>query len=207
MAKKVMKPMEWVFLILCVLILVYVGLESVGIHLVDRTEETEWVENPTGPEEYTPPREDEELNANIDATLQNIARRFHEDKVQDRRSSKRELQQEGLSPEAARYMEGVQERAEEREGTNWLETIRTSYETYQSVRSLFNTLSGQEEETELPAETVGNLLKNPAVADQIYSSIERNFSIPEEQSRAFAKQGEKALSDWATFVDENKEKQ
>ncbi len=207
MAKKVMKPIEWVFLILCVLILVYVGLESVGIHLVDRTEETEWVENPSGPEVYTPPREDEEMNANVDATLQTIARRFHNDEAQDRRSSKRELQQEGLSPEAARYMEGVQERAEDREGTNWLETIRTSYETYQSVRSLFNTLSGQEEETELPAETVGSLLENPVIADQIYSSIERNFSISEEQSRAFAKQGKKALSDWATFVDENKEKQ
>jgi len=197
--------MEWVFLIVCVLILVYVGLESVGIHLVNRSEDTQWIENPQGAEEYVPPREDEEMNANVDATLQNIARRFHDDDVQDRRSTERELQQDGLSREAARYMENVQDRAAQNEDINWLETIRKSYNTYQNVRSIFNTLSGQEAETELPPETLGKVLENPAVADQIYSSIERNFAIPEEQSRAFAKEGKKALSDWATFVDKNKE--
>lgn len=202
--KRVIKPIEVFFLVIIGLIFVYFGLKSVGVNVVDRSEETAWIDKPRGAEKYTPPRRDDELEADVDATLKNIARRFHEDDVQDRRSSRQELRSEGLSDDEARYMQKVQERTDKGDGTNWLETIRASYNTYKTVRSIFNTLSGRNEAEELDPTAIGRILSNKTIADQIYSNLERNFSIPEEQSRAFANQGKKAMSEWADFVEKNK---
>jgi hypothetical protein len=56
-------------------------------------------------------------------------------------------------------------------------------------------------------DNVSNMLENAIIAKTVYSKIEELFQIPEEDARAFAEQGKKAVSDWAQFIEQNQSKQ
>ncbi|MEM9885861.1 MAG: hypothetical protein AAF849_08215 [Bacteroidota bacterium] len=203
--KRIIKPYELILLVIIGFIFIHLGLKSVGINTVNRSEEVNWLDRPSGPEAPIS-LEDRERDQQVDEVLENIAVQFAEDRRRNRTSSKRDLKKKGLSEDEAKYYKDVQQR-EATEGmspSDWVDAVQTSYKTYKTVKNIFDTVDGRQEE-KLDTEDMERVLSDAELRNRTFSNLEQTFNIARPQLEAFAQRGSRALSDWATFVDENKQ--
>ncbi|MEM1324694.1 MAG: hypothetical protein AAGI23_02010 [Bacteroidota bacterium] len=201
--KRIIRPYEVILLALIGGFLLYMGMQTLGVSPTSRSEEVTWLDRPTGPESPIT-LVNEERDQQVNATIENIAVQFVEDKRRNRRTSKSDLRRKGLSDDEAEYLQDVQERKEEgRSAGEWVETIKTSYDTYKTVKSIFDRVDGRTDDY-VPDTEVDQILSDPELKNRTFSNIERTFNIARPQLEAFAKRGGGALNDWATFVDQNR---
>lgn len=201
--RRVIRRHELFLLILSGLFLLYMGLKAVGVNPVDRGEEVSWMDRPNGPEAPMAKVETKEQIAELDATIQNIAVQFAEDERRDRRTSKTDLRRKGLSADEAEYYKDVRQRENGgTSATDWVETVQTSYQTYKTVKRIFDSVDGRNDDY-VGDEEVENILSDPELRNRTLTNMEKTFQIARPQLEAFAKRGGRALNDWATFVDEN----
>jgi len=203
--RRIIRPYEIVLLVLVGFVLLHFSLKSMGVDTVKRSEEVSWLDQPSGPEKFIPPVVDEQRERSVDEVLNNIAVQFAEDKSKNRVTSKRELKEKGLSEDEAQFYKDIQQREgnERRSPADWIGTVQTSYKTYKTVKSIFEKMDGTNDD-EVDAEDMNKVLSDPELKDITFAHLERTFQISRPMIEAFANRGSRALSDWATFIDQNK---
>lgn len=205
--RRVIRRHEIVLLVLSGLFLLYMGLKTIGVSPVDRGEEVTWLDRPNGPESPMVSVDRAERTPELEATIQNIAVQFAEDERRDKRTSKTDLRRKGLSADEAEYYKDVRQREDGgKSAADWVETVQTSYETYKMVKGIFDKVDGRSDDY-VGDEEVANILNDPELRNRTFSNIEQTFQIARPQIEAFAQRGGRALNDWATFIDENKNKE
>lgn len=211
--KKVMRGFEWFMLILSVVIIAIVVLHEGGFPLVQKTESVEIVERPVEDQRKQQAQpvkyRDEQIDKNVDEVLKDIARSFSDEGAGNKRVSKRELRKKGLDKQEAAYIKEVKKKNEEK-GTletarDWYNVLKTSHATYSKVKNIFDGADGDKDEA-IDKNAISEILGNEMLSSAVFYELEQKFNIPREQSEAFAKAGKKQLDDWATFVEENKNK-
>lgn len=210
--KKIMRGFEWFMFILSVVIIGIVALHEGGFPLVQKTESVEIVERPVEDQRRQQAQpvkyRDAEIDKNVDEVLKDIARSFS-DEGAGNRVSKRELRKKGLDKQEAAYIKEVKEKNEEK-GTletakDWYNVLKTSHATYSKVKNIFDGADGVKD-TSVDKNAISEILGNEMLSNAVFYELEQKFNIPRERSAAFAKAGKKQLDDWATFVEENKNK-
>ncbi|MFK7934388.1 MAG: hypothetical protein AB8G22_12825 [Saprospiraceae bacterium] len=206
--KRLMRPYEKFLAIVSVLILVYFVLESMGIHIVQHEGTNTEVVNPGA--NYHGSKEvyhDAEIDAKVNAKLEEMAREFSAETQGRARVHKQDLLGKGLSEDEAEYYENVKERSKFSEqvesAKDWYNVLRASQKTYSKVRNVFaGTDSGEEEIT---TDDISTMLNNETLRTVVFEKIQDQFSIPKSEAAEFANQGKRELNEWADFVEKNRQ--
>lgn len=199
--KKIFGPLEIFTVLLVIALLAYMAMKNGGISIMERTETVEILDKPNNenrqPRKYRPTEEE-----HVDNILRQIADQYAGKPSQTNTQVRKEAIKKEMSPDEMAYLESVKQKEQKKskqESIDWFTVLSTSHKTYKRVKSVFEKAGidvGQAEAN------VGAKLVDEVAARTFYSKMEELFDIPEEEARAFAGKGEKALSDWARFVDE-----
>lgn len=200
---RLLRPYEWVLLGITMLLMVHFGLKALGVNMTNKSSEMAWLDQPTGPAKIYSPSVDEAREREVNKTINQIAERFAEG--ESFRAKPQDLQPKGLSTDEAKFYSDLQERKNDNglSAKDWAKIMKTSYETYRTVRSIFDQVDGSEGE-KVDENELSQILSDVELTNRAFSRIERDFGVPRAQLEAFATRGSRALSDWATFVDQNK---
>jgi len=199
--KKIFGPIEIFAFLATVGILAYIVLKGGGGSILERTETVEITDNPNfvGSEkkakEY---RADEEES--VEMILEQIADQYSNDTPAQ--STQKQLKNAGMSKDELKYLEEVKQKKKvekKDDSLDWFSILRTSHKTYSNVKSAFEKAGINVESVE---GNVASKLVDEVAARSFYNKLEEMFDIPSEDARAFAEKGEKAVSDWARFVEE-----
>ncbi|MFT5386308.1 MAG: hypothetical protein ACI8VT_002853 [Saprospiraceae bacterium] len=199
--KKIFGPLEISLFIGAMLLLAYIGLKSGGGNVMEKTETVEITDNPmqSGGEERAKRKFSEKEDESVEMILQQIVDQFSkgETDFQGQKKSEKIV----MSEDEKAFLEEVKERKEpevKNDSVDWFSILRASHQTYTNVKSVFED-AGIDVSA---AENVTSALANEAAANVFSAKMKEMFDIPEKDTKAFAKKGEKALSDWARFVEE-----
>ena len=202
--KKLISPVELVILIVALLLIAYIILKNNGGNVYERSETIQIIDNPSAEGEERQVRNYEMLEEDrVEVILQQLSEQYTDKNNTTPRD--RINYDQTLSVDELNYLDEVKERHEQKEEfispSDWLSILQASHKTYNTIKSVFEDadFSGKE----VKEDNVSNMLENAIVAKNIYSKIEELFRIPEEDVKAFAEQGKKAMSDWAEFVEQN----
>ena len=203
--KKIFGPIEIFAFLATVALLAYIGLKSGGGSIVERTESVELIEDRSrigGSQENRKYRQDNEES--VETILRQIADQYSGKPVK-KAKVQQQMKAAKMSEDELEYLEKVkQEKKKENtdQSIDWFAVLKTSHKTYKNVKSAFQKAGIDVETAE---DNVTSKLVNEVAARSFYAQIEELFDIPEKETRAFAEKGEKAVSDWARFVEEKTE--
>jgi len=195
--RKVMGTLEWTLLIITVAILAYIVLQNQGIHVVERTGETEVLDQ-REMRKKKKEREKYDQNSNdgrdseVDQVLRELAREFAggESIVASENTP--------MSVDEEKFIRDVKKKKEQENpamtAVEWFKVIQKSHETYNQVKDFFDT-------TPAPVKEQSLLSSNPSNEDWI-NQISRELGIPEENAKELAASGQYALSEWAKLIEE-----
>lgn len=199
--KRLIRPYELLLFIIAILLIGYFVLQSLGIDSMKRSEEVAFLDRSNGPS--APIQPDTRYDNEVDDIVKEMAQRFADS--DDRMATTKSLQRKGLSEEEAKYYKNI--RQSRGNGnlsqTDWINIIQGSLKTYNALKSIFDEADGVENEA-VDEKTLDFVLSNPSIKATVFSEIEQQFGIPSNMLDAYATRGSRALSDWATFVDQNK---
>lgn len=203
--KKIIGPLELITLLLAIGLIGYIVLQNGGIGMMEKTEHIEIIDNPRQGETKKRVRKYEykEDSEDVEAVLRQIANQYAGERIN--RKTEKKLEDAGMSKGEVNFLKGVQAKKRERpemDSVDWLAVFNASRKTYAKVKSVFENAGIDVEETE---DKVTSKIVNDVTANVFYSKLEEVFNISEADAKAFAQKGERALSDWARFVEENKE--
>jgi cytoskeletal protein RodZ len=199
--KRIIRPIEWLMLLIVLLLISYLLLQGLRNSDTNRTEEVTWLDRSNGLSEPTVKRSVSDQQ--VETALKDIAQQFADDK--NRRVQVSDLQKRGVSEDEAKFFhhlrqtQGTEQTTEEQ----WLNIIAKSRATYQQLRTIFAQAKGNRTET-VDEETIASILNNSKIKQQVFKNIEQNFGVPVIALEAFAARGSRKLGDWAVFVDQNK---
>lgn len=191
--------------VITVIVLGYIGLKKGDGSMFQRIENVQIIDNAKeeGGEkqirEYDASKDEE----NVEDILAQIANQ-HASGVSTYKEE-RQLEKVGMSEDELRYLDEVKRKNQKNKSTNsadWFSILRGAHKTYSSVKTAFEEAGI---EVDLVDDDVSSALVNEVAARTFSAKMNDLFGIPEEETRAFAKKGEKALSDWARFVEEQKQ--
>ena len=202
--KKLISPVELVILIVALSLIAYILLKNSGGNLYERSETIQIVDNPSAEGEEKQVRNYEMREEDrVEVILQELSEQYTEEN--NTTSKDRINYDQTLSDDELKYLDEVKEKHKEEEEfispSDWLTILKASHKTYKSIKSVFEDADSSGKAVK--EDNVSNMLDNAIVAKNIYSKIEELFQIPEEDAKAFAEQGKKAMSDWAEFVEQN----
>lgn len=201
--KKIFGPIEIFAFLATVGILAFLGLKQSGGRFMERTEQIEIIDNPSHNGGKKQKRKYESTNEeSVEAILEQLADQYSGGKAS---YPKQQLEDAGISKDEMEFLEEVKEkklRENEAPSIDWFSVLRSSHKTYAKVKSVFENAGIDVDQAE---SNLTSKLANEVAARTVYSKIEEVFNIPEDDARAFAQKGEKALSDWARFVEEKKQ--
>lgn len=212
--KRIISKFEVILTVLAVIMVGYLIMHKGGMHLVKQTETVELTDNPTSKKQYKKKEksvEKRQQERDVEKMLRNLdGRKEGRDYNSNRLTSAMEVE-EGSDSDESRFVDLLRNRymqeSSEEPSVEFLQLLKTSRNTYRAVRDLFaDPNETPKSELETLVEDVSSLLQNETVANTIFQQIENQFNIPAEESAAFAKKGKAAVSDWADFVEEHKEK-
>jgi len=199
--KKIFGPLEIVVFLITVGLLAYMAFKSGGINITERTETVEIVDDLKEQDARRAPRKYRETEEeNVDVILRQIA-----DQYSGKPSNtpvQKEVKSQQMSQDELAYLESVKQKEKQKrkaESVDWFSVLSASHKTYKKVKSAFENAGIDVEKAE---NNVTSKLVNEVAARSFYNKMEEMFDIPKEDAKAFAAKGEKALSDWARFVDE-----
>ena len=199
--KKIFGPIEIFAFLATVGILGYIALKGGGGSILERTETVEITDNPNfvgGEKKAKKSRNEDEES--VEMILGQIADQYSSGK--STQSTPKQLEKAGMSKDELEYLEEVKQKKkveESDDSIDWFSVLRTSHKTYSNVKSAFEKAGINVESVE---GNVASKLANEVAARSFYNKLEEMFDIPSEDARAFAEKGEKAVSDWARFVEE-----
>ena len=202
--RKIISPVELTILIVALLFIAYIVLKNTGGSVYERSETIQIIDNPSVEGEERQVRNYEmREEERIEVILQQLSEQYTEENNTTPRD--RINYDQTLSEDELNYLDEVKERHKQEEQfispSDWLSILQTSHKTYNKIKSVFEDAdtSGKE----VKENNVSNMLDNAIIAKNVYSKIEALFQIPEDDAKAFAEQGKKAMSDWAWFVEQN----
>ena len=138
-------------------------------------------------------RRAEKPNAQTEATLQEIAEEFQGPVFSDIHSANAQKGW-GLSDDQAKYYEDMR-RLYGKNSQNWLSKVRTAYDTYQTVQTIFGGTSD-----------VSMALQDAQRTPQIFQQLKDLFGLPISTSQMLQKNGANKVSDWANYIESIKKK-
>ena len=195
--KKIFGPLEITIFIAAIGLLAYIGLKSGGGSIIEKTESLEITNNPKGSAEPKIRKDQPSEDESVEAVLRQISDQFSGETGDYQEQKKKE--KEVMSADERAFLEEVKEKNPDKDSTtDWFSILRASHKTYTKVKSAFES-AGIDVKA---AENLTSSLANEVAAKAVYSKLEETFGIPEKEAKAFAEKGEKALSDWAWFVEE-----
>ena len=201
--RRLLRPYEWVLLGFALLLMAHFGLQALGVNMTSKGSEMAWLEQPTGPAKIYSPSPDRSRKREVNKTLDQLAVQFAEGK--SFRAKPQDLQPKGLNKDEAKYYSDLRQRKNDNRlsAKDWAEIMKSSYNTYKSVRSIFDQVDGSQDE-KVDESELGQILSDIEMTNRVFSRIEQDFGVPRAQLEAFATRGSRALCDWATFVDQNR---
>ena len=191
-------------LLLAVGILAYLAFQKGGFKLSEKSEEVIIIDNPHLSEQHQKirthkPKEDPRSDELI---LAEMADQFSKPDS----PSKEQLKNLGLDEDEAEYYSEVQARHEFDQAVknvkDWFQILKSSHETYGKVKNIFEGIDSNA----VKKEKLDQVMSDDSDADEVYSKMKELFGISSDDVKAFAAKGQKALSDWADFVEEQKKK-
>lgn len=198
--KRIIGPVEIVAIILVLAILAYILMQNDNFSMLEKTETVEIVDNPNSDTEKKRVRSYRagEENDRVEVILQQLADQFSAGTEVS--NIEKEKISTDLSEDEMDYITEVKkEHEDEAQSIDWFAVLKASHDTYRKVKSTF---SDAGIEVDLDAGQVSTVLQNEIVAQSFYRRLEETFRIPEADARRFAEKGQKAVSDWAKFVEE-----
>ncbi len=205
--KKILGPIEIVSFLAAIIIIGYITLKSNGGKVYERAESTEITNNPTGEgQTYSGRRANTQReDQKVEDILRQISDQFGEDKVV-RSVPNDKSSQPSMSKDELNYINQVRNKKKEDARTDeeidWFSILKASHKTYSKVKNVFEDAGIDIGDAERGVSTA---LVNEAAERTIYRKLEEYFDIPPEKTKDFAQKGQQKISDWARFVDENKE--
>ena len=204
--KKLLGPLEWIMFFIAVGILGYIVLQKGGIHVIERAETTEIVDNP-GARDFqrkARPYKDARKDESVEAVLQELAAQFSEEKPAQR-STTRKMAEKGMSRDEMKFYKDVKNKYELsdqiKSAKDWFKVLKSANDTYRKLQNTFGDAAGQAPESVAP-EDVELVLSNARSAKNVYSNLKKYFNISEEDAKEFAERGKRTLSEWARFVED-----
>lgn len=145
----------------------------------------------------------------VDNTLQDIAKQFAGEVFSDpREREKAQANIERLTEDEKKFYSTVKKEHsmsdQLRDAENWLNILRASRNTYREVQDIFGA-AGQGAAPETKTGDLSGLLSDSAASELAFDKLRKVFGIPEAESRKFAAQGNKSVSDWAGWIEKQKE--
>lgn len=205
--KKILSKFEWFLLLVALGIVAVVLLQNQGIQPVETVEKTRIseIDESTKYKDSTPygTKKDskDHLNSLADYFSKNRATAKSEGKDVGFNWSSLKVEKD-----EEKYLKDKYGNAISKEPSrDWLSAISDSYNTYKSVKSAFEEL-GIDTDKFINAENASKALSNPIIANSIYQKMENDFGIPAERSRDFAEKNKQNLEKWASFVEQEMEK-
>ncbi len=200
--RKLIRPYELLLLIFALLLIVYFVLQSLGVDSMKRSEEVSFLDRSNGPSE--PIRRDSRYDESTDAVVKELAERFADS--DERMTNTKALREKGLSEEEAKFYKNVKQSKSDDNlsAAEWVGILQGSLKTYNTLKAIFDEADGVENK-EVNEQTIEFVFSNPTIKTTVFNEIEQHFGIPNSTLNAFAARGSRALSDWATFVDQNKQ--
>ncbi|MEM9991102.1 MAG: hypothetical protein AAF738_05020 [Bacteroidota bacterium] len=202
--RKLLRPYEWILLAFVLVLMIHFGLQSLGFNMAGRSSDAKWLAQPNAPSEMRRPSSYQRAEERkLDATLEQIAQQFA---AGDKYKAKpRDFQPQGLSQDETKYYRDLQQRQAQKglSAKDWAIIINTSYATYKTVRTIFDEADGNSGE-QVDESELNKILSDTETRSRAFLLIERELGVPAKKLEAFASRGSRALSDWATFVDQNK---
>ncbi len=205
--KKIFGPLEISVFVIAVILLAYIGLKSGGGSIIEKTEQVEITNNPNNGGREGPRKKHQSSteNESIEMVLRQIADQYSSGTGTTKGQTKKKLDKIPMTKDEMAFLEEVKEKNKDKikedKSTDWFSILRASHKTYTKVRSTFEKAGIDVEATD----NITSALANEVAAKTVYSKLEELFDIPEQETKAFAKKGEKAISDWARFVEENRQ--
>lgn len=205
--RKLIGPVELVVLVVALLLIAFILLKSSGGKVYERSETTQLTENSKTGEGRKQTRNYEmQEEERVEVILQQLSENYIDPK---NAIPVDEINDDYTIPDDEMdYFEAVKNKHAEEDNTknpsDWLAILQASHKTYSKIKSVFE--EADPDGKKIKENNVSKVLENELAANIIYSKIEELFNIPEEDARAFAEKGKKAVSDWAEFVDQNQPK-
>jgi hypothetical protein len=201
--KRVIRPYEWILLIIALLIILYFLLERVGIDNVKRTEQVSWLDNPSGPEApiNRADQRNENIEKKVDGILTDIETQFAEGNKSYNNTTSRGL--ENLTTDEERYLAQRHDK-ETMSASDWIRLARKSLNTYRQIKAIFDKADGKTEH-QVNEQEVESILSNLELKDIAFAALEKQFNISRSKLDAFEERGSKAVSDWAAFIETNQQ--
>lgn len=145
----------------------------------------------------------------VDNTLQDIAKQFAGEVFSDpREREKAQANIQRLTEDEKKFYSTVKKEHsmsdQLRDAENWLNILRASRNTYREVQDIFGA-AGQGAAPETKTGDLSGLLSDSAASELAFSKLRNVFGIPEAESRKFAAGGNKSVSDWAGWIEKQKE--
>lgn len=212
--KKLINSFEIILSIIALLIVGYMVMQKYDVSITQKTEEVIFTDNPKSEKRYqrkTKSEEQRQREREVEEMLQRLDGRSNNDRSKYNRNSDHTTTNIQRTKDEDRFFKNMTskyvENADDKKDIDVYAILKSSKDTYVKVRSLFSDeLETPKSDTEILIEDVSFILKNKTVANSVYHEIEDLFGIPADKSADFAKKGQQAVSDWATFVEENKRK-
>ena len=204
-----MRRTEWWMVIVGLLVIAVIILYANGIYVVERAVTTTRVDQVGQNRDHQPYiYRDENLETITDEVLYDIAREFGDARTQSRSSTRRQLQQQGLDPDEAAYVEKVKtERNSSIDGAKeWYSVLKRSKRTYDTVKNIFDYADDGQRDGSVNAQDMTRIFTNSGASEMVYEQLRKNFNIPESESKAFARRGNHELNEWADFVEEQQQR-
>ncbi len=202
--RRLLRPYEWVLLAFVFLIMVHFGLQALGVNMHGRSSEMTWLDKPNNRQTPFSPSADRSREKGVDEVLNQIANQFAEG--ESLKSKPQDLQKKGLNKDESEFYRDLQQRKTDSglSVRDWTNIVKTSYSTYQTVRSIFDMADGSKDD-DVSENRIGQILEDVELTNRTFSRMEQDFGVPRAQLEAFAMRGGRALNDWATFIDQNKQ--
>jgi hypothetical protein len=201
-------------LILGLGIIAYVTLQSGGGKVMEQTETIKILDQPNGPKEKAR-RYNTSNEESVESLLRSMAEQFSEEgkagssPKRRKETNTKKAPIKKLSSDEKKYYEGVRKKASFRDqietAKDWYSILSTSQKTYSKVKEIFGEAARQPEEKVDP-NNLNQQLKTAGSSADFYQKLSETFQIKAEDIEAFGRTGQRALSDWAEFVESESKK-
>jgi len=208
-------PLELFMLILGLGIVAYVTLQPGGGRVLERTETVNILDQPNGPREKAR-RYDAANEESVESILQNMAEQFSAESKPGRKDkpsapkTTSKTTKKVLSKDEEKYYEDVRKKNsltdQIESAKDWYRVLSASRQTYSKVKDIFGEAARLPEDKVNPDNLNQQLEKQGSSSSDFYQKLSESFQIDPEDIEAFGRTGQRALSDWADFVQKESKK-
>ena len=197
--KKVWGPLEKIVLLLVIGLLGYISLNYEACGIVERTEQIEFIEPPSNKTGDRPKRpRSVPKSKEVDHALQSIATALGQGKNWDN------AQSNALSKDEKEYLKTKQQKYQLddkiKSAKDWFYLLKTSHDTYQQVKGLFDRVASKPNEQE-SSSSYESIFLDPQQSDYLFQELQSVFDLSPEQARKYAGEGHYELKDWVELLD------